>query len=180
MEGIARCRREGTRYLSYVNSHSPEIGKNRQTPIHPDVCPNLPVEKRTLDELPLETVILRYPDCTFLSLILEVLILQPIHHKRPLFLGQKRRGFGEVVERKVRNDCHDDRQDTLKNENPSPSSQISYTVHVRNSIREQSRERTGNTRRTEEQRLSELRFVSGIPHGDVICHTRKQAYIYQY
>lgn len=35
---------------------------SQRTPVDPDVGPDLPIEECRLDELPLETVILRYPD----------------------------------------------------------------------------------------------------------------------
>jgi hypothetical protein len=92
---------------------------NEHTPIDPDVRPDLPVQECRLDILPLKAVILRDPDCAVFSFFLEVLVLQSVHHKRPLFLCQKRRRLREIVQNKVRKDSHDDRQDSLQNEDPS-------------------------------------------------------------
>jgi hypothetical protein len=83
------------------------------TPIDPDVRPDLPVKERSLDVLPLEAVILRDPECAVFPLIFEVLVLQSVHHKRPLFLRQERCRLWEIVQGEIRNDSHDNSQDSL-------------------------------------------------------------------
>src|SRR4051794_27290447 len=96
MEERARCRREDIRFLQLVSSVSEADFRINITPIYPDVCPDLPVQERRLDKLPLETVVLCHPDRAFLPLVFEILVLQAVHHERPLFLCQEARGFREV------------------------------------------------------------------------------------
>ena len=142
----------------------------RHTPINQNVRPDLPVQESGFDKLPLESVVLRDPHTT-VCLFLVVLVLQAVNNKSTFFFCQERGTLGKVEESEVCNDCHDDSQYALQDEDPAPSRKISYAVHVCDAKGKEAREGACDRGSGEEEGLAELRFVSGVPHSDVVCYS---------
>lgn len=93
---------------------------------------------------------------------------QFVNHPSALFLGQKGGRLGEIVNRKGGDKGHSNCQKSFQDENPAPAGIPAHPVHFTNRVREESRESTGDTGRAEEESLSVLGFLTGIPHGDVV------------
>jgi hypothetical protein len=56
------------------------------TPIDPDIGPNLPIEERSLHELPLKSVVLSHAH-TIDRCVRCALVLEAVYNERPLFFG---------------------------------------------------------------------------------------------
>lgn len=140
--------------------------------------------------LPLETICLG--NCSPRSQ--GALVLQPLYNPRPLLNSQERCGIRKVVDKKVsRNsnkNCYNSFQDktaaepiSTANENeqiaryshPSPSLQPPNSIHFRNAERQQARECSRDASSREKQGLSQLPFMSTIPHSDIVCYARIQS-----
>lgn len=108
---------------------------------------------------------------------------QFVNHPSALFLGQKGGRLGEIVNRKGGDKGHSNCQKSFQDENPAPAGIPAHPVHFlfpvsfvlegdpetyTNRVREESRESTGDAGRAEEESLSVLGFLTGIPHGDVV------------
>jgi hypothetical protein len=89
-----------------------EKGLDTYTPVDKDVYPDLPVEERILDVLPLELVGLG--NLRLVRVVALTLVLEAVDDKRPLLLGEEVGRLGEVVQREERNDSDDDGRDAFR------------------------------------------------------------------
>lgn len=113
----------------------------------------------------------------------------------PCALGWCEEGcrVGEVVEHEIGEDSDHDGSYAFEDEatgrsvksgernrkcrryiHPSPAFQATYTIHLRYCKRQKPRESTRNRRGAEEKCLSELGFVSAVPHGNVVRDSREE------
>lgn len=143
--------------------------RTQHTPIHPNIQPNLPVQERCFDKLPLKRVVLRH--LSALATLILSLVLQTINNKRALLFCQECCRFGEVVEGKVRHDGDNHSQYALEDEYPAPAFEVPNAIHVCDTVGKEARKSTRDRRSGKEKRLAELRFVAAVPHCDVVCYT---------
>lgn len=76
--------------------------------------------------------------------------------------------FRETRDDEEANQPNDGRENTLNDENPSPTRNPADPVHLSNSSRENTTKRTGQSRGAEEKAESLLGFAALIPHSHQI------------
>lgn len=141
------------------------------TPVNKDVDPDLPVLKRRPDILPLELIGLRNTGLTLSRSFLLALILESEHDESALFFGQEACGLGEIVECPEGKDGNKNSNDSLDDEDPAPSFEAANTVHLCDAKGQKTAECTSDGSCREEEGLSELDFVTTIPHCEVVLNT---------
>lgn len=102
-------------------------------PVDKDVDPNLPVLESTPDILPPKLIRLRNLRVTTLLLARSLsltLILESVHNKGALLLGQKLCGLGEIVESPKGPDGDNYGDDALEDKDPAPAFEAADTVHL--------------------------------------------------
>ena len=148
------------------------------SPIDKDVDPNLPVLESLYDVLPREPFCLRdlRPSHTT-STALGVgtlrperlsLVFETENNKVTLLLGEEPGSLGEVVEQPERGDSDEDGDDTLEDEDPSPTLKATDAVHLGDTESKKTAESAGNGGGGEEHGLAKLDLVSAVPHGKVV------------
>lgn len=80
----------------------------------------------------------------------------------------------EIIHHPKRRNPHQDRRQTLEDENPGPAVLASYTAHLTNCCREKTAKRTGDGSRGEEDGGSNPKFASLVPAGEVVVDPREQ------
>jgi len=82
--------------------------------------------------------------------------------------------FGTIVDKELGEESNDNRDETFKNKDPSPTWSASDFVHFRNSTSKETTESTGKGSSREENGHSETTFVSSVPQSNVPCNTREK------
>lgn len=88
-----------------------------------------------------------------------------------LFWCEKLRFCRKVDDHPVRNDTDEHRQDTLQDEDPSPSATATHTARKPDGVDESAREGSRDGCRAQKDRRSSLELVSGIPNAKIEDHT---------
>lgn len=80
-----------------------------------------------------------------------------------LVFGEEGGRRGVVLHDEIRDDGHDEGDDTFEDEDPGPAAQTGNTVHFRNAAGEQAAERAGGRGGGEEDGHAETAFVTAVP-----------------
>lgn len=99
---------------------------------------------------------------------------QASNHSATVIRRKEGRLVREVKHHPKRRNPHQDRRQTLEDENPGPAVLAPYAAHLTNCCREKTAKRTGDGSGREEDGGSNTEFASLVPAGEVVVDPREQ------
>jgi hypothetical protein len=127
------------------------------------VNPDLPVFESILGELDVEGI--REDGTIFFKAANDLLALRVVEE-----LGS----VGVIVHNEEGHDSKDHGEETLDDEDPSPTIKATNTVHLHDTTGEETTESTGSSGSGEEDGHAETTFVTLVPEGDVVSDTGEE------
>ena len=101
--------------------------------------------------------------------------LQATNDTATVVRGEEGRFVGEIKHHPERRNTHEDRRQTLEDENPGPAIFASYMTHLADCRRQKPAKGPRDGRGGEEDGGSDAEFTSPVPAGEVVVDTREQA-----